>query len=408
MVGCDGGHSNIRKAIGAQFNGQLADYRMAVFDVEVDVNWLPVACFSMSPDGFIGSIRAHIGNKYRMFTGWDTESSDLAIENLIGVIKRRFLPFDLGKPRILSFSIFNINERRASKFISDDSRVFICGDAAHVHSPTGGQGMNTGLQDAENIAWKIGMVYHGDPKKSNIFLRIMQLMQYLPSFILRSRMEKTAQLRIKYPLSSYGGIFADTPAWSKAASSWISFNWFPFNLFSDPVCVPVIDPANCTNTRTRHFYAQNNGSYKAIIFIDGRKATIDNNAVEANACQLPLDTVNQLKNLMTTFKAYKSAVLPAFVIHGTQSSSNAAELSAQTTLLIAQLNKKFNDAPVYVDINQGKRYDNTTMADMYQCTSLNEHAVYLIRPDTYIAARMLLHEAAATTGSHLDTIGMQK
>ncbi|KAI9599430.1 FAD-binding monooxygenase, partial [Syncephalis fuscata] len=164
MVGCDGGHSNIRKAIGAQFNGQLADYRMAVFDVEVDVNWLPVACFSMSPDGFIGSIRAHIGNKYRMFTGWDTESSDLAIENLIGVIKRRFLPFDLGKPRILSFSIFNINERRASKFISDDSRVFICGDAAHVHSPTGGQGMNTGLQDAENIAWKIGMVYHGYAK----------------------------------------------------------------------------------------------------------------------------------------------------------------------------------------------------------------------------------------------------
>ncbi|KAI9598510.1 FAD binding domain-containing protein [Syncephalis fuscata] len=449
MVGCDGAHSKIRKAIGAQFNGRSSGDRVAVFDVEVDVDWLPVACFIVNSNGFVGAVCAHDNNKYRMFTGWNANSPDPTKDELVEAIKRSFLPMDFGNPRILSLSMFNINERRASQFISGDARVFICGDAAHVHSPAGGQGMNMGLQDAENIAWKIGMVYHGYAKSdllksygteripvaddviklsgsltlllrhrwiANAFLRLQPIMRHLPKFYMRIRMETTAQLRIKYSLSDHGGIFADTPAWSKAASSWNLFNWFPFNLFSDPICMPgsraidcqVIDPANCTNTRTRHFYAQNNGSYKAVIFIDNRKTAADNSTVETNACQLPLDTMSQLKDVMTTFKAYKSAVLPAFVIYGTQSSNDTVGLSAQTTSLIAQLNKKFNDVPVFIDMNQGKQYDNMTMADMYQCTRLNEHAVYLIRPDTYIAARMLLHEAAITVGSHLDTIGMQK
>ncbi|KAI9592452.1 FAD-binding monooxygenase, partial [Syncephalis fuscata] len=164
MVGCDGAHSKIRKAIGAQFIGQSPGSRVAVFDAEVDVDWLPVAWSVTNPTGFMGGIQVNGNRKYRVYASWDSTLPDPTKDELVGAVKRCFLPLDFGNPRILSLSMFNINERRASRLVSDDVRVFICGDAAHVHSPAGGQGMNMGLQDAENIAWKIGMVYHGYAK----------------------------------------------------------------------------------------------------------------------------------------------------------------------------------------------------------------------------------------------------
>ncbi|MEO6846837.1 MAG: FAD-dependent monooxygenase, partial [Chthoniobacterales bacterium] len=63
----------------------------------------------------------------------------------------------LHDPTWLSF--FRINERVASKFY--DGRIFLLGDAAHIHSPAGGQGMNTGMQDATNLAWKLALVTKG-------------------------------------------------------------------------------------------------------------------------------------------------------------------------------------------------------------------------------------------------------
>src|SRR5436309_11748102 len=57
------------------------------------------------------------------------------------------------------FSTYRIHHRRAARF--HDRRCFLLGDAAHVHSPVGGQGMNTGLQDAYNLAWKLALVVSG-------------------------------------------------------------------------------------------------------------------------------------------------------------------------------------------------------------------------------------------------------
>ena len=54
---------------------------------------------------------------------------------------------------------FRINERKVADY--RQGRVFLAGDAAHIHSPAGGQGMNTGMQDAVNLAWKLAMVMHG-------------------------------------------------------------------------------------------------------------------------------------------------------------------------------------------------------------------------------------------------------
>ncbi|KAI9599513.1 FAD binding domain-containing protein [Syncephalis fuscata] len=444
LIGCDGGHSKIRKSIGAKFDGKFIDHRIAVCDIIIDADWMPTAGFVKHSEGFLGITRAHLGNRFRIFTFWGPESPEVTAESLIEVIRRRVQPCDLGEPHILSYSAFSINERRASQYISDDGRVFICGDAAHVHSPAGGQGMNTGLQDAENLAWKLGMVYNGhaksdilksyateripvadgvlklsgnllsvllSPVKMNLFSRLMPLMGYLPIFLTRPQMEKTAQLSIQYPVSNHGGIFADTPAWTKATSPWFSFLWS-----ADSICLPgsravdckAVDVNNRTSTRVRNFYEDNNTSYKGIIFIDGRKAAVSNSKTEANTSHLPADVISQLTDLMVTFEAYQSPVKPIFVIYGLKHNTNEPELPTQATSLAKQLNKQFNNVPVLVDLNQGKQYDNLTMADMYKCTKLGQHAVYLIRPDTYVAARMLLSEAAATARKHLDAVYVSK
>ncbi len=59
---------------------------------------------------------------------------------------------------------FHINERKVSEY--RHGRIFLAGDAAHIHSPAGGQGMNTGMQDAFNLAWKLAMVVHGNARES--------------------------------------------------------------------------------------------------------------------------------------------------------------------------------------------------------------------------------------------------
>lgn len=365
-------------------------------------------------------------------------------EVFLETIKRRYHPLDLKEPRILSYSVFNLNERRASKYISDDNRVFICGDAAHVHSPAGGQGMNTGLQDAENLAWKVSMVYNGyakadilksyeteripiaddilkfsgnltsltrKPWKFNAFVYLMQIFHYLPKILIRPLLERSAQLRIKYATSEHGGIFIDTAAWTKASSS-----WFPFRLSSDELCMPgtraincqVIDASNNTITRIGQFFSANRKSYMTVVFVDCRILKVDKTMLtSSNTTQLPISFVDQLKNLSESLNAYRSPVPLAFVFHGITIKPKTEDLPETVQVIATQLQMQFN-APVYVDIKQEKRFSNATMADIYKCKSLNKHAVYLIRPDTYVSARMLLSEAANTMCVYLDTIGLIK
>src|SRR4029077_5494660 len=62
------------------------------------------------------------------------------------------------------YSTYRIHHRRAARF--HDRRCFLLGDAAHIHSPVGGQGMNTGLQDAYNLAWKLAGVINGQIREN--------------------------------------------------------------------------------------------------------------------------------------------------------------------------------------------------------------------------------------------------
>ena len=88
------------------------------------------------------------------------KSKPLAVELFQEILDDAVSPLEMNITRVNWLTYYRINERRAQEY-SYKRRIFLAGDAAHVHSPAGGQGMNTGLQDAHNLAWKMAMVING-------------------------------------------------------------------------------------------------------------------------------------------------------------------------------------------------------------------------------------------------------
>tara|TARA_B100001059_G_scaffold198411_1_gene204254 strand:+ start:231 stop:1805 length:1575 start_codon:yes stop_codon:yes gene_type:complete len=160
LIGCDGGHSTIRKTLGLSFDGQSSEHRWLIADVDIDQeqdghvlrivqsSQGAVICFPIS------------GARWRIIVdAGEVESGGVetppAIEEIQRAIDdRSSLGWKIQAQHWLAH--FHINERQVDSYVN--GRVLLAGDAAHVHTPAGGQGMNTGIQDAVNLAWKLAMV----------------------------------------------------------------------------------------------------------------------------------------------------------------------------------------------------------------------------------------------------------
>jgi 2-polyprenyl-6-methoxyphenol hydroxylase-like FAD-dependent oxidoreductase len=155
LVGADGGHSAVRKTLGLRLWGEAIDDKpMLVADVEIDsldrrdwhlwpfakggamglcplpnTSFFQLTCRTNTIDGSIESTVRHITGYRVQRVGWQ--------------------------------SIYKPNARMVDRYRA--GRVFLAGDAAHVHPPAGGQGLNTGVQDAFNLGWKLAHVVRGGP-----------------------------------------------------------------------------------------------------------------------------------------------------------------------------------------------------------------------------------------------------
>jgi 2-polyprenyl-6-methoxyphenol hydroxylase-like FAD-dependent oxidoreductase len=163
LLGCDGAHSTIRNTLGLSFPGDtmpsdwiLADIHASGLDLpasEMAVFWHQdgvLAIFPISPGRY--RIVADRGPSHGPHPAEPTLAEAQAV-----VDRRGPRGVTLSDPVWLSG--FRINERKVDDYRS--GHVFVAGDAAHVHSPAGGQGMNTGMQDAFNLAWKLALVCQG-------------------------------------------------------------------------------------------------------------------------------------------------------------------------------------------------------------------------------------------------------
>ncbi len=162
LVGADGVRSAVREALGLPFPGKVVIRSVALADVKFTERPELVVRVHGTGDAF-GFI-APFGDGWWRVGGWErsgreaAEDAPLEFEELRSIIERAFgSDFGMHDPRWLSR--FHSDERQVPRYRV--GRVLLAGDAAHQHSPAGGQGMNTGLQDAANLGWKLAAVLGG-------------------------------------------------------------------------------------------------------------------------------------------------------------------------------------------------------------------------------------------------------
>jgi hypothetical protein len=167
VIAADGAHSTVRALLGVDFPGKTVLSSIVLADVKLTHG---------PTDGglTLGSTRNEFaflapydrregdGRWYRAMV-WDRKQqppdSQWVDSEEIASILARAMKVDLGLVEVGWKSRFHCDERQVEQY--RHGRVFLAGDAAHVHSPMGGQGMNTGIQDAANLAWKIDAALAG-------------------------------------------------------------------------------------------------------------------------------------------------------------------------------------------------------------------------------------------------------
>jgi 2-polyprenyl-6-methoxyphenol hydroxylase-like FAD-dependent oxidoreductase len=161
IAGCDGAHSVVREVLQIGFPGGTYAHLFFVADVEASGATMNgelhvaldtadfLAVFPLRGEGrarLVGTMREEAEGQHESLS-WNDVSKH-AIERI-----------RIDVARVNWFSTYRVHHRVADHF--RNGRAFLLGDAAHVHSPVGGQGMNTGIGDAVNLAWKLAAVLHG-------------------------------------------------------------------------------------------------------------------------------------------------------------------------------------------------------------------------------------------------------
>ncbi|HVW09432.1 MAG TPA: FAD-dependent monooxygenase [Bryobacteraceae bacterium] len=162
LVGADGGHSFVRKAMGIGFEGETwPNARMYVGDVATnDLDRDHWHCWPASPAGWVGMCPLPTTGSFQFQAAIaDENPSEPSLELFQRILDERTGSSAIRLSNATWLSLYRVNIRMVDRYRA--GRVFLAGDAAHVHSPAGGQGMNTGIQDAWNLGWKLALVLRG-------------------------------------------------------------------------------------------------------------------------------------------------------------------------------------------------------------------------------------------------------
>jgi len=155
VVGADGRHSTVRTAIAMPFPGRSVVRSVMLADVRLTQP--PPGTLTLNAAGGAFALIAPFGDGWFRVIAWHrdnqpAEDVPVSLEEVADVARQALgTDYGLHDPRWMSR--FHSEERQVPHY--RDGRVLLAGDAAHVHSPAGGQGMNTSLQDAANLGWKL-------------------------------------------------------------------------------------------------------------------------------------------------------------------------------------------------------------------------------------------------------------
>jgi 2-polyprenyl-6-methoxyphenol hydroxylase-like FAD-dependent oxidoreductase len=167
VAGCDGSRSPVREQSGIRFPGEPYEQVFFVADTEATGSMKPGELnVYLWEDGFHLFFPMKGKDRWRVIGILPEkmrDRDDLTFDDLVPAIQAE-AGANLAFRKCDWFSTYRIHHRAAERF--RDRRCFLLGDAAHVHSPAGAQGMNTGLQDAYNLGWKLALVVKGQADAS--------------------------------------------------------------------------------------------------------------------------------------------------------------------------------------------------------------------------------------------------
>ena len=163
LVGCDGASSTTRHDLGFEFEGSTAARLFYVADVTMEIEAPQDSVqLSFGREEFVAMFPMPGEKHWRLLgnlTRNDADSQrEIVYEEIESKVKA-LVQKPLNITEVRWFSTYKIHTRHAKRFLM--GRCLLAGDAAHVHTPVGGQGMNTGIQDAYNLAWKLALVLCG-------------------------------------------------------------------------------------------------------------------------------------------------------------------------------------------------------------------------------------------------------
>lgn len=281
LVGCDGAHSTVRKQAGFGFAGK--SYPMTFFMADLQIDWEPDHAENhvwFHPDGIFAGLPFPSAGQWRLFVEVTRhpEIGVLTADVIKELMYQRTagIKAELGAPTWLSE--FRISRRMVDRMRS--GRVLVAGDAAHVHSPMGGQGIATGIQDAMNLAWKLARVIRGAPEglldsygaerlprirsvleetdrnaqiflAPNIALRLLRDFLVLPlmrtSLIQRGMFNRLSQIHVSYRGSPLA-VHDDGDAWWRRRTRLKAGDRAPDLSFLDPATGSEITLFQCLNS----------------------------------------------------------------------------------------------------------------------------------------------------------------
>jgi len=202
VVGCDGGHSAVRKSMGLRLEGELLGKTPSLV-ADLEISQLDRTAWHIWPLTRHGVVALCPLPEPRMFQMVASRLPKSPVEEIIERVSK------CKVERVVWRSSYIAARKVASRFRV--ARVFLAGDAAHIQPPSGGQGLNTGVQDAYNLGWKLAAVLRGSPEtllhtyeeeRLPVATQVTELSTRLFKTPLTKRTSATNQLSLHYRKSS--------------------------------------------------------------------------------------------------------------------------------------------------------------------------------------------------------------
>lgn len=169
VVGADGAHSSVRKLLNMEFVGSKYPDLINLSDVQIDGPLNPDEIYVFNSDKGLIAFFPYGGGRYRIAAMMPTakapekevaesKPAEPTLDQMQAIVDERSMHSLKLSEQLWSAGLY-LHQRHVTHY--KNGNCFVAGDAAHIHSPAGGQGMNTGMQDGYNLAWKMGLVTRG-------------------------------------------------------------------------------------------------------------------------------------------------------------------------------------------------------------------------------------------------------